>query len=380
MSANQLTRAERKYPLEVFQCTACGHVQLLDVVDPVILLTHYLYVSATSPVFTKRLDEYAQSAVKRFSVPLESLVIELGSNDGTLLDAFQRRGMTVLGVEPARNLAVKATADGLETLPDFFTRELATDIRRDRGAARLVVANNVFAHADDLGDITIGVRELLSPEGVFIFEVSYLLDVFEKTLFDTIYHEHLSYHSVAPLRAFFANYGMQLFDVARVEPQGGSIRCMVQLEGGLYDQSASVEALVDLERQTGLDKPASMLGLAAKLNERKAQLTELIIGLKRDGNRIAAYGAPAKATTLLYYFGLSGDVVDFIVDDNPLKQGLFTPGLHIPVVPPQRLYDESPEYVVILAWNFADSIMAAHRDFTAAGGHFIVPLPEVKII
>ena len=251
VSANQLTRAERKYPLEVFQCTACGHVQLLDVVDPVILFTHYLYVSATSPVFTKHLDEYAQSAVKRFSMPLESLVIELGSNDGTLLDAFQRRGMTVLGVEPARNLAVKATADGLETLPDFFTRELATDIRRDRGAARLVVANNVFAHADDLGDITIGVRELLSPEGVFIFEVSYLLDFSKRPCSNTIYHR-TPFLAIIPSRRYerfsLAHYGMQNFRRSRPAPivtwttaQGvDRFGAMVQLEGGTYTDAKCV--------------------------------------------------------------------------------------------------------------------------------------------
>jgi SAM-dependent methyltransferase len=380
LSATDLKQHEELYPLDVFQCTRCGHVQLTDIVDPSSLFRHYLYVSATSPVFTEHLERYAIWAIDRFGVGDNNLMVEFGSNDGTLLGAFKRRGMAVLGVEPARNLADKASEQGLETLPEFFTRELARDIRRQRGPAHLIIANNVFAHADGLVDMAEGVRDLLAPDGVFIFEVGYLLDVFEKSLFDTIYHEHLSYHTVAPLKGFFQRLGLKLFDAMRVDSQGGSIRCMVELEDGPYAEQASLGELIELERAAQLDSPAGMLSYATKLADRKRELTTLLSTLKDEGRSVAAFGAPAKCTTLLHYFGIDGDTIEYIIEDNPLKQGLFTPGFHIPIVAPQRMIDSRPDFVVILAWNFADSIIARHKDFLAQGGHFIVPLPTVRIV
>ena len=384
--ANALLRAaeielpEEKYPLDVYQCTDCGHVQLRDVVEPDSLFRHYLYVSATSPVFIEHLEQYAEWAIERFHLPDKSFVVEFGSNDGTLLGAFKRRGMTVLGVEPARNLVEKANAAGLETIPEFFTRELALNIRERRGAARLIVANNVFAHADGLADITAGVRDLLADDGVFIFEVSYLLNVFENLLFDTIYHEHLAYHSVAPLKRFFERHGLKLFHVIRVPSQGGSIRCMVALENGPYAEDTSVETLIAHERKAELDVPAGMLKYAAKLDKLKIELTAMLSRIKKDGQRIAAFGSPAKATTLLHYFGIDKDTIEYIVEDNPLKQNLFTPGLHIPIVAPERMYEDRPDFVLVLAWNFADSIIAKHDKFMRDGGRFIVPLPTIRIV
>jgi hypothetical protein len=242
-----------------------------------------------------------------------------------------------------------------------------------------VTANNVFAHADDLAGIARGVRDLLAPDGLFLFEVSYLVDVYEKTLFDTIYHEHVSYHAVAPLRPFFAAQGLELIAVERVPTHGGSLRGVVQLAGGPRRPDGSVEELVALEGRLGLQEPAAFRAFAARIAERGRQLGELLGGLRAEGKRVAGFGAPAKATTLMYQFGLGRDAIDFIIDDSPLKQGLYSPGLHVPVRPPSAVAERRPDYLVVLAWNFADSIIAKNAAFRAAGGRFVVPLPEVVV-
>ncbi len=236
----------------------------------------------------------------------------------------------------------------------------------------------MFAHADDLGGIVAGVRELLAPGGVFVFEVSYLGDVIADTLFDTIYHEHLAYHSVKPLKRFLAAAGMELFSVVRVSSHGGSIRGMAGLATGPHQADGSVADLIALEEKTGLDRAETFRAFAADIDALGTGLKDLIAGLKAEGKSIAGFGAPAKATTLMYHFGLGAEDLDFIVDDSPLKQGLYTPGTHIPVLAPSALYEHKPDAVIILAWNFAETIIDKHSAFLDAGGRFIVPLPELK--
>ena len=368
------------FPLDVFFCETCAHVQLLDVVDPALLFENYVYVSGTSPSFVKHFDDYAQALVERFAPAEGNLAVDIGSNDGTLLSAFQKRGLRGLGVDPARDIAARATEAGVETIADFFSQQLAEKITRDHGPAAIVTANNVFAHADDLKGIVEGVRTLLAPDGVFAFEVSYLADVVSDTLFDTIYHEHLAYHSVKPLQAFFAASGMRLFSVERVASHGGSIRCMVCLADGPHQTDGSVAALIQAERDAGLDRAETFKAFAADIKALGDQLKALIKDIRADGKTIAGFGAPAKATTLMYHFGISADEIDFIVDDSPLKQGLYSPGAHIPVLSSDALYDRRPDFVLILAWNFAQAIMDKHSAFLDGGGRFIVPLPELKTI
>ena len=375
-----LDRVQPTIPLDVFLCQDCCHAQLLDVVDPAVLFENYVYVSGTSPVFVKHFENYADVILARFAPAAGSLVVDIGSNDGTLLGFFQRAGMRVLGVDPARDIARDATARGIETLATFFTPALATGICRERGAAAIVTANNVFAHADDLAGMVEGVRGLLEPGGVFVFEVSYLVDVYEKTLFDTIYHEHLAYHAVKPLQPFFAANGMQLIDALRVESHGGSLRGIAQPAGGPRPVAESVDRLIALEESLGVDGPAAFERLSARIEAVKRDLTSMLRDLKAGGRTIAGFGAPAKATTLMHHFGIGPDIVDFIVDDSPLKQGLYSPGLHIPILPAQAIYERRPDYLVILAWNFADPIIAKHTAFREAGGKFIVPLPEVSVV
>jgi len=380
VSKEQLTVKQECFPLDVFQCCDCGHVQLLDVLDPHFLFEHYLYVSATSPVFVKHLQDYADWVISTFNMPPKSLVVEAGSNDGTFLKFFKQAEMEILGIDPARNLAEAATKSGIETLAEMFTILLARKIRRERGPAKVIVANNVFAHADDLAGFADAARELLDNDGVFILEVSYLVDVYEKTLFDTIYHEHLSYHTVAPLARFFEAHGMELIAVQRVQSQGGSLRAVVQKKNGNRKVNKSVSELIQLEQSLGLDTPDTMKFFASQIDALRRDLNQAIREIKGKGKRIAAFGAPAKATTLMYYFGLGPDKLDFIVDDNPLKQGLFTPGLHIPILPTQTLYEKRPDYLLILAWNFAEDLMRRHEQYHSAGGRFIVPIPKVEII
>lgn len=379
VTAAESDKEQQCFPLDLYFCQACTHIQLLDVVNPELLFSEYVYVSGTSASFVAHLDNYAQTLVARFGLSSQDLIVDIGSNDGTLLAAFKKGGLQVLGVDPAHRLAEEATRRGLETLPEFFTSEVARRVRETYGAARVVTANNVFAHADDLAEILRGVRILLRNDGIFVFEVSYLLDVLQKTLFDTIYHEHLSYHSVAPLARFFAANGFELFSVTRIPTHGGSIRGYAKIAGAQYKPDGSVESLRRLEHKNGLDDPESFSDFSARITARKAELREVLIGIRARGKKIVGFGAPAKATTLMYHFDL-GPMLSYIIDDNPLKQGLYSPGFHIPVFPSSRLYEESdPPYVLILAWNFADTIMQNHASLSKAGGHFIVPLPTVQV-
>lgn len=367
------------FPLDVFHCEDCHHTQLTDVVDPAVLFENYVYVSGTSPAFVRHFEDYAHTVMDRFAPPGDGLVVDIGSNDGTLLRFFQDAGMTVLGVDPAKDIAANATAAGIETLPRFFTPALAREIVDARGKAAVVTANNVFAHADDLKSIAEGIAAMLAPGGVFVFEVSYLVDVFEDVLFDTIYHEHMAYHAVGPLQQFFKGIGLELFAAERIPSHGGSLRGYVQLAEGWHERDGSVENLLAVERDLRLDSSATLKEFGARIDKLGQTFTGVIKELQAEGKTIAAYGAPAKATTLLYHFGIAPGTLEFIVDDSPLKQGLYSPGLHIPVVPAEILHEKQPDILVILAWNFADVIMEKNAAFAQKGGRFLVPVPEVRL-
>ena len=381
VSAEERDTPQERFPLDLFLCAGCSHAQLLDIVDPERLFRHYVYVSSTSPVFVEHFRRYADVMLRLTGMRPGSRVVEIGSNDGTLLRFFKEAGMQVLGVDPARAIAADATQAGIETLPEFFTLALARRLRAERGEATLIAANNVFAHADDLHAITDGAAHLLGPDGLFVFEVSYLLDVFEKTLFDTIYHEHLSYHTVKPLVGFFERHGMELIDAVRVDSHGGSLRGIAKLKGGARPRLPGVEQLIAEETQLGLDGPEAYQAFFNNIQSRKAELTRVLKALREKGHRIAGFGAPAKATTLMFHFGLGPETLEYLIDDSPLKQGLYSPGHHLPVVPSSLLYDAShrPDDVLLLAWNFAEPIMKKHRAFLDAGGRFIIPLPHVEV-
>lgn len=362
-------RAQEKIPLYLAHCVACGHVQLPVVVDPEVLFRDYVYVSGTSPSFVEHFRRFAQAEGGALTLP--DLVVDVGSNDGTLLRQFQEQwGCRILGVDPASAIAAEATAAGIPTLPTFFGRELATLIREQHGPAKLITANNVFAHADSLTEIALGARDLLADDGRFVFEVQYLVDLVEGGLFDMVYHEHLSYHHVAPLIPFFRRLHMSIVDVERVPTHGGSIRCTVRV--GEHPASANVAELVKREREVLADPWPVM---RERIDHARLALREVLDNYA-DPTRdiVVGYGAPAKLTTLCHEFDLEDFDVDYIVDDSPWKQGLFCPGTGIPVR--GELGDEV-DAVVVFAWNFAPQIAAKLR---AAGftGRIIRPLPTLE--
>lgn len=380
LSKEQLDCEQEKFPLALYFCNDCHHVQLLDVVNPERLYRNYLYVSGTSPVFRQHFKDYADFVIDKFSVPADSLIVDIGSNDGVLLGYFKERGMRVQGVDPAREIAASATQEGIDTLAEFFTPSVAGRIVSERGSAKIVVANNVFAHIDDLHDILRGVSQLLDTDGFLVIEVSYLRDVLEKLLFDTIYHEHLDYHSVAPLQKFFAANGFELVDVLSVASHGGSLRAIAKKEDGAFPVQKSVAAFIADEARAGLFDASTFRSFGERINALGSELLSLLQSMKSNGSKIAGFGLPAKATTLMHQFGIGPEYIDYIVDDSPLKQGLYSPGYKIPVVSSDRLKADNPDCVVILAWNFADSIIAKLDWLLERGGTIVVPLPELKIV
>lgn len=373
----EIDKPELYAPLVVNVCNACKLVQLRDVIDPEVLFRNYLYVSGTSPVFVAHFSEYAKTLVERFSLPESAFVVDVGSNDGVLLSHFKREGMKVLGVDPAQNIAEEATKKGIPTIASFFTPETARAIAAEHGRASVITANNVFAHTDDVTGLVESVKVLLAEDGAFVFEVQYLKDLIENNLFDMIYHEHLCYYHLTPLVPFFDKLGLQVFDVEHVSTHGGSIRVYVGW-GNVHPLSENVAHM--LERESELNNVSTYHAFAARISVVGEKLRSLIEGFLREGKRIIGYGAPAKATTLCYALGIDGGMLDYIVDDSPMKQGLYMPGTHIPIKPPDAIYIDKPDYCLILAWNFADSIIKNHKKFIDQGGVFIVPVPEPRII
>ncbi len=377
--ASLKTEPQKCYPLDLYLCEGCGLAQLGHVVNPELIYRHYLYETKISPGLIEHFQKYAEDVLGRIKLAKGDLVVELGSNDGTLLGFFQKAGLRVLGVDPARGIAQRATQAGIETWPEFFTLELAAKIKEEKGAAGIVIANNVFANIDDLDSLVQGIRSILSPDGVFIFETGYLIDSVRNLVFDNIYHEHISYFSVKPLETFFKKHGMELVRVDRVPTKGGSIRGTVQLKGGLRKVESSVGDLIHMEIAEGFYKPARYQLLSRTLEREKEKLQKLLKEWKVKGKKIAGYGASLSVTTFIYYFEVA-DFINFIVDDNPRKHNTLSPGYQIPVLDSKVLYEKNPDYVIIMAWRFADLIVKKHSKFLAQGGHFVVPLPSVKVI
>jgi hypothetical protein len=381
LAKSELGREEQAYPLDLYFCEECHHIQLGHVVDPKILYQkNYSYVTATSAYFINHLKNYSKDMVERFDLKAEDLAVDIGSNDGTCLSFFKEKGMNVVGVDPATEIAEKATESGINTVADFFGYELAVELRKEYGAAKYITSHNACAHIDNLFDVVKGVEHWLDADGIFVLEVGYFADVYSNTWFDTVYHEHVDYHTVAPFEKLFNRVGMELISVERISPQGGSIRVMVQKKGGIIKRDDSVDELIALEAKLGLDKVETLHKFNLKINQVRDRLHNLIHLLKADGKSIAGFGAPTKATTLMAHFGLDATLLDFIVDDNPLKQGLFTPITHIPVLSADALYKMKPDYVLILAWNFAEPIMQMHKKYSEQVGQFILPMPNPEIV
>jgi len=379
ISSEELGNTQNLYPLDVALCSKCGSVFLLDTVESEILYANFKYVSSSSPDLTTHFSEYAEYTLKHFPVVKGALVVDVGSNDGLFLKEFQKRGLTVLGVDPARAIAKKATQSGIKTLAKYYNMKLAQEIKKEYGSAHIVTANNTMANVDNMVEFLESICELLAKDGVFIFETGYLLNLVQNMVFDNIYHEHLSYFSVKPLDLFFKKNGMELIDIHCVATKGGSLRGVVQLEGGHRKRLPSVDKMIQDEIEFGLDQTEVFKNLKSRIDREKNELLKLVTKLKRDNKKIAGYGASHSTTTFLYYFGLT-DKLHFLFDDDMAKQNMFSPGQHIPIYSSQEIYELKPDYIIILAWRFHDMIIKKHQSYLTQGGHFIIPLPEMKIV
>lgn len=379
LQKSQINDPEYYFPLDVFFCQTCSFLQLGVVVDPEVLFGDYVYVSSTSPVFIKHFEDFAKDVVKEYQLAKDSLVIDIGSNDGILLKPFKAFDMKVLGVEPAKHIATIAKKDGIPTIAEYFTVSTAKNIIKKYRKAKVVTATNVFAHIDDLDEVIKGLEVLLDTDGVFIIEAPYLADFLQKRYFDLVYHEHLSYWSVNALITIFKRFDMKVIDVEKVPVHGGSLRVFVARKKSTFPVKKSVDRFIKLERKLGFDDIQTYFSYTKNVQQNKLLLLTMLARLKSKGKKIAGYGAPAKGNTLLNFFSIGSETLDYIVDDSPLKQGLFSPGKHIPVVAASELLKNRPDYLLILAWNFANPIMNNLPSFKKSGGKFIVPVPEPTI-
>ena len=380
LSKAQLGTKEDYFPLTLKLCKKCGLLQLEDIVNPDLMFRNYLYVSSTSKTFIEHFQNFARSIYDDFKLSDKDLIIDVGSNDGILLKPFKQLGVKTLGVDPAKNVAKIAKKNGIRTFVDYFNISSANKILKKYGKVRIITAANVFAHTDNWEEFAESSKILLEGNGIIIIEVPYLLDFIQKNLFDTIYHEHLSYLAIRPLDNFFKKHNFKIFKVQKTLSHGGSIRVFIERNNGPYKVQSSVKHFLNLERKAKLFNIQTFKTFAKKMDSNKKLLLNTLNKIKNEGKKIIGFGAPAKGNTLLNYFGIGTNVLDYIVDDNKLKQNLYTPGTHILIKSPKTLHNDSFDYVLILAWNFADSIINNHAYLRNKGVKFIVPIPTAKII
>jgi len=381
LSRAELDIEEPRFPLKVLLCGTCSLSQLSVVIDPRVLFSDYSYFSSVSQTFQHHCQIMAESLQKEFGLSPSDLVVEIASNDGCLLSKFKARGMRVRGVEPARNLARLTEGEGIPTLCEFWGKDAADKIAAMDGKAKVVVATNVLAHVDDVHGFIGAVKELLNPKGVFVFEVPYMVHFIDRTEFDTTYHEHLSYFLLRPLKRVLEANGMQIVDALEFSIHGGTLRVIAQIEGsGQLKPKSSVREILELEEGKGLYGTAPYFLCADRVQLIREELSVFVKGLKANGRRIAAYGASAKGNILLNYCALGPEFIDYVVDDTPAKQGKFYPGNHLPIVGRNVLHANKPEYLLLLAWNFAEELMRNTAEYGITGGRYVIPIPALHVV
>lgn len=366
------------YPLEVVMCEACGLVQLRHTVAPEVLFSDdYVYLSSFTQTVVDNARANLDEAIARFSPPKDGLIVELASNDGYLLKQAMARGYKVLGIDPAKGPVEAARKAGVETVQAFFGEALARKLAAEGRKADILFGSNVLAHVAGTADFVRGIKTMLKPGGTAIIEAPYLRELIDHNEFDTIYHEHLCYFSATALKTLFARQGLTLFDVKRIPIHGGSLRMFIAHEA---PESSALTKLIADEKRDGLDKPAAFRAFADRVDAIGRKLRTLLQTLRKDGKRVAGYGAAAKGTILLNHFGIGRDLLDWVADKNVHKQGLFVPGVGLEIVSPDRIESDKPDYLVILPWNHKDEIMRQQAAHAARGGKFIVPIPDPKIV
>jgi len=376
---NKLNSLESKFPLRLFWCKDCYLVQLLDIVDKEHLFKNYFYMTSASKPIVEHFKKYAQDVYEEFLQKNDSFVVEIGSNDGSLLKEFKKLGTSILGIEPATNLSELANQSNITTKNTFFSSQISKEIIKSRHAS-VVIANNVIAHIEDLQDLMYGIKILIGNHGVFIFEVPYLVDLIKNLEFDTVYHEHLSYFSILPLLKLVKEFGLEIFDIRKQLVHGGTLRIFVSKQNN-FEVSGSIDDFINSEYELGLDKIQIYDSFSEKIKKLKIQLKELLIELKKEKKSLFGYGASAKGNVLLNYCKIDNSILDFIIDTTPTKQGKYTPGTHIPVYSPDKILDEGNGSVaLLLAWNYKSQILDKENQFRINGGKFLLPIPVPKLI
>lgn len=374
LTEDELQAPEPGYPLKVSFCGDCGHVQLSEVVPPIEMFEDYLYVSSASDTLRDHLYELSDVMHERRRLSADDLVVDIGCNDGALLKGFARFGVKTLGVDPAKNLAELERDSGIERYVGLFGSDSAGEIADRWGRADLITATNTFPHIPDLHDFMLGIDKALAPGGAFVVEAHYLMDMIDQGAFDTIYHEHVSYWSLGSMIRLFGQHGFEVVDAERVPLHHGQLRVTVQRKGDRAPESR-VQGVLDAERDRGLRRLETFERFAEQTRRVKRDLTSMLADLQGQGSRVVGYGAPAKGNTLLSFLEIGPDQIEYIVDRSHLKQGLYTPGSHIPIVPVERLLEDQPDAVVLFAWNFVDEVLRQQAEYCRRGGRFIVPVP-----
>lgn len=375
-----LSEPHIRYPLQLVSCPSCGHLQLSYHVDPSVLYQcDYPYEQSTTETGRRHYHAMASSLADRLGAAEGSLAVDIGSNVGVLLEGFALKGMRVLGVDPAQNMAQKANDRGIPTIADFFSSAIARRIREEHGPVYIVTGTNVFAHLHYPGDAVDGIRDMLDERGALVFESPHALDMVKDLEYDTIYHEHLGYMSVKPVQKFFAKHGMELFDLEKTSIHGGSLRYFAGLPGA-HPISPIVETILQEEEANGLYDRVAMGDFARRVSEHRRELMDLLFQLRSQGKRIVGVSAPAKGSTLLNYCHLHPGIMEYITEKAEIKVGRLTPGSHIPVVSDAKLLEDQPDYALILAWNFSEEIMRNLQAYHDRGGRFIIPIPKPRIV
>ncbi|MEX2156219.1 MAG: class I SAM-dependent methyltransferase [Gemmatimonadales bacterium] len=380
LPAERLNQMEPFYPLHVLVCQGCWLVQLEEYVSGEEIFTEYAYFSSYSDSWLAHARKYTDAMIARWALTAQSQVIEVGSNDGYLLQYFVQRGIPALGIEPAANVAKVALDRGIPTQVKFFGRQTALELVAQGRRADVLAGKNVMAQVTDLNDFVAGLKILLAPHGVLTIEFPHLMQLVAGNQFDTIYHEHFSYFSLLSVERLFAAHGLALFDVEELPTHGGSLRIYARHAGDTsHPMTGRLDELRRRERAAGMSRLDYYASFAERVKETKRKLLDFLIDAKRRGKRVVGYGAPGKGNTLLNYCGIRTDFLDFTVDRNPYKHGRYTPGTRIPIYPPERLADSRPDYVLILPWNLRDEIMGQHAYIREWGGQFVTPVPAVRV-